>query len=626
MSCLPNTPCYSSVTVTYPSGCTSCSPGNVDSDYIIYSGPNLSCSGIATCDTVTTAIQKLDAKVCEAQAGVSAVNGVNKSGNFIKLGGDLTEPTVITTTVINTLSILNLQDDNLPQYLVSLSNGILRRTAYQNLLGILTADNGLSKNSATNVRLGGSLVVPTTITTDATNTLSITGLVTNPIPDFILTETTAGVVTKTTLASIIPPTPATITADNGLIKTGNNIQLGGLPLITPTTITADPTNTLSIAGLVTSGSVPTYILTETSGNVVQRVVTSTVLDAAAALITADNGLTKTLNNIQLGGTLLNDTAVQIGTYKLTLRSQTSPASGTGIEIDCSTTVPVPPALSTPRINFYGRSFFDATSYVGVRTFPDGFSGASTDIPFKVEKLATFINESLVTASDSVISTPATSGNGSLGRLYAGSTSRVYWTTNAPQAIDSTTVYSAHLSYFQFVSSPLTTITGANCSASAAQGYFLGPGTINRIIAYRAMNPIGDTISGFSGTIAEAVGLQIEDQKSDGVAGTQITDSYGIKQLGADDRNYFNGTFQFPSTNVSMGTETLISGTATVFTSAVKTGSRIFLTYNAIAGKLGFLSAPSASIIDGVSFVINSTDDTGFPVIDDSTVNWWVINN
>lgn len=618
MSCLPHMPCYS-VTTSFPSACSSCTNNNVNSDLVIYAGANLACSGIATCDTLTVAIQKLDEKICEAQEGVLAINGVNRSGNFIKLGGPLTEATVITTTAANTLSILNLQDDAIPQYLVSLSNGILRRTTYQDILNFLTADNAITK-TVNNFRLGGSLVIPTTITTNATNTLSITGLVTNPTPDFILTETTAGVVQRTALSSIVP-TPVAITADNGLIKTGNNIQLGGLPLIVPTTIATDLTNTLSITGLNTQIVLPNFIVTQTTAGVTERIAPSVVTNAAAALITADNGLTKTLNNIQLGGTLLNDTAVQIGTYKLTLRSQTSPASGTGIEIDCSTTVPVPPALSTPRINFYGRSFFDAASYVGVRTYPDGFSGASTDIPFKVEKVATFINESLVTASDSVISTPATSGNGSLGRLYAGGSSRVYWTTNAPQAIDSTSVYSAHLSYFQFVSSPLTTITGANCSASAAQGYFSGPGTINRIIAYRAMNPIGDTISGFSGTITEAVGLQIENQKSDGVAGTQITASYGIKQLGASDRNYFNGTFQIPSTNLSMGTVTLIGVTTTVPTLAVKTGSKIFLTVNTPGGTQGFLSAPTASIIDGASFVINSSSAT-----DTSTVNWWVINN
>ncbi len=42
---------------------------------------------------------------------------------------------------------------------------------------------------------------------------------------------------------------AGITANNGLTKTGQNVQLGGA-LIKPTTITASATNTLAIAGLV----------------------------------------------------------------------------------------------------------------------------------------------------------------------------------------------------------------------------------------------------------------------------------------------------------------------------------------------------------------------------------------
>lgn len=618
MSCSPNTIYYQPISVPLTSGCKSCGCNNsVDSDLVIYSGPNLACTGIATCNTITEAIQKLDAKVCEAQEGVQAINGVNRSGNFIKLGGPLTEPTVITTSGANTLSILNLQDDNTPQYIMSLSNGILRRTTYQTILGFLTADNGLNKNSATNVRLGGNLVVPTAIGTNATNTLSITGLVTDPAPVFVLTQTTPGVVTKTALSSIIPPTPATITADNGLTKTGNNIQLGGT-LIVPTTIATSLTNTLSITGLNTQIVLPNFIITQTNLGVTERIAPSVITNAAAALITADNGLTKTANNIQLGGTLLANTAVPISGYKLTFRDTAT--TGTGIEINCSTTT------ANNLMDFYGRSFF--RNNVGINATPDIPGTSTTNIPLKVEKGGQFVAlDPFVTATDSVLSmvTPGTGTSGT--RLYAGGTSRVYWNIAATQAIAPLSVFSAHLSYFQFISSPLTVVTGSNCSANAAQGYFVGSGgSLNRIIGYRAMNPIADSISGFTGSIGEAVGVQIEDQKSDTVMQPLIGASYGIKQLGASDRNYFNGTFQFPSTNVSMGTATLSSGVAVVPTSAVKTGSRIFLTYNTISGKLGFLSAPAASIIDGVSFVINSTDDVGLSVLDDSTVNWWVINN
>ncbi len=617
MSCLPHMPCYS-VTTSFPSACSSCNNNNVNSDLVIYTGANLACSGINTCDTLTTSIQKLDEKICETQEGVLAINGVNRSGNFIKLGGPLTEATVITTTSANTLSILNLETDNIPQYLVSLSNGILRKTTYQTILNFLTADNGITK-TLNNFRLGGTLVVPTTIATDAVNTLSITGLVTNPAPDFVLTETTAGVVQRTALSSIVP-TPVNITADNGLTKTANNIQLGGT-LIIPTTIATSSTNTLSITGLNTITTLPDFILTENSAQVVEKVDPQEILDAAAALITANNGLTKTISNvIQLGGSLLANTTVPISGYTLTFRDSAS--SGTGMDINCSTSVS---AGGFPRNNFYGRNFFE--NHVGIRTYPDGSSGATTDIPLKVEKAGQFVPlDAFVAGTDSVLSM-VTPGIGISGtRIYAGGVDRMYYNVQGNQTLAPLSIFSGHLAYFQYLSPNTTsgpTLQVANCSASAAQAYFTSGGTLDRIIAYRAMNPISDPISPFVGTITEVVGVQIEDQRSDTLLQPRIGSggTYGIKQLGASDRNYFNGTFQIPSTNLSMGTATLVAGTVTVATTAVKIGSRIFLSVNTPGGTQGFLSAPSASIINNSSFVINSTN-----AADTSTVNWWVINS
>lgn len=75
------------------------------------------------------------------------------------------------------------------------------------------------------------------------------------------------------------------------------------------------------------------------------------------------------------------------------------------------------------------------------------------------------------------------------------------------------------------------------------------------------------------------------------------------------------------TNASIGVSSaMTAGTITVSTTAVTASSKIFLTYNTIGGTPGFLSAPTASIVAGTSFVINSSSGT-----DTSTVNWWIIN-
>ena len=67
-----------------------------------------------------------------------------------------------------------------------------------------------------------------------------------------------------------------------------------------------------------------------------------------------------------------------------------------------------------------------------------------------------------------------------------------------------------------------------------------------------------------------------------------------------------------------GTATLSSGTVTVTTDKIKTGYKIYLSVNTPSGTQGFLSAPTGSIVDETSFVINSTNAG-----DNSTVNWWI---
>lgn len=73
------------------------------------------------------------------------------------------------------------------------------------------------------------------------------------------------------------------------------------------------------------------------------------------------------------------------------------------------------------------------------------------------------------------------------------------------------------------------------------------------------------------------------------------------------------------TNATIGTATLVGGTATVSTTAIATGDKIFCTHEDHDGTPGMIECPKASITDGTSFVINSTSAT-----DTSTVNWWIV--
>lgn len=112
-----------------------------------------------------------------------------------------------------------------------------------------------------------------------------------------------------------------------------------------------------------------------------------------------------------------------------------------------------------------------------------------------------------------------------------------------------------------------------------------------------------------------------------VAGT-LTVSYAPSRLGS---TTLTGNLSLPTagnklsiatgTNASIGTSSaMVAGTTTVNTTAVTASSKIFLTVNTPGGTQGTLSAPTASIVAGTSFVINSSSNT-----DTSTVNWWIIN-
>jgi VCBS repeat-containing protein len=106
------------------------------------------------------------------------------------------------------------------------------------------AANGLTKNGQT-VELGGTLNKQTTIVTDATNFLAITGLQAGTSADSVMVvNPTTGQIKYVSAASLYTQ----LTYSNGLTKTGNDVKLGGA-LTEATTITTDATNVLKVAGL-----------------------------------------------------------------------------------------------------------------------------------------------------------------------------------------------------------------------------------------------------------------------------------------------------------------------------------------------------------------------------------------
>lgn len=606
--------------------CDSCTP--TICEQVIYSGPNLVCSGIDNNDNFCVALQKLDDAICNIPSiSITASNGLYRTGNNIRMGGTLIEPTIIVTSIANVLGITGLVSDPNPDFILTQTTiGVVRKTPTSTLtssiLALITADNGITK-TGNNIQLGGTLIKPTTITTTSVNTLSVPGLVNNPTATYVVTiDNTTGLLTKSALSAIIP---STITADNGLTKTLSNIQLGGL-LIKPTTISTTITNTLAIQGLVVTTS-PDYILTETNSDVVQKISTATLTSNILSNITADNGLTKTSNNIQLGGPLIKNTNVSLAGFTLTLKD--NGAAPTGIEIIPGAADPLD--WTTKNVNIlsgkiYGSGLTWLTNNVGVGIQPiDSTTNPGTPKLNVLKVVANGTTNTNNSTSASNLTLPITVTSLGSTNKYIGSYSVLDYRPGANITVGGGQDKFVSASFHEFIFEPNSalgdTISNGKISALAARGYFVYGRDLDSFSVIRIANSVRDSGNGYTGTIGELIGLKIEDQRADGVLSLQINKTYGIKQIGIGDTNYFNGVFQLPSSNVSIGTATLVGGTKTIATSAIKTGSKVFLSVNTPGGTQGFLSAPAASIVDSTSFVINSTS-----VTDTSTVNWWIINN
>lgn len=140
---------------------------------------------------------------------------------------------------------------------------------------INSAGNGLTKQGQ-QVLLGGILSQPTTLQTSSTNFLKITGLQSGATTDSVMTVDPATGQLKFLSASTLF---ANLTANNGLTKTGNNIQLGGT-LTQPTVITTTAANTLALPGLQ-NGNLATdsIVVTEPTTGVLKHVAATSLLQS-----------------------------------------------------------------------------------------------------------------------------------------------------------------------------------------------------------------------------------------------------------------------------------------------------------------------------------------------------------
>lgn len=99
---VPQNPCCTPEPIVTPCGGNDpCSAQPIGSQSVVYSGPNLSCTGIATCNNLSVALQKVDEKICDLQDQIDSLsNALDICCTTTTTTSTSTSSTTTTTTTI----------------------------------------------------------------------------------------------------------------------------------------------------------------------------------------------------------------------------------------------------------------------------------------------------------------------------------------------------------------------------------------------------------------------------------------------------------------------------------------------------------------------------------------------
>ncbi|MCZ4245133.1 hypothetical protein [Pedobacter punctiformis] len=183
--------------------------------------------------------------------GANGQGGVSQAGTGINITGTGTtaDPYIINNTIVDkdNQTITDFSLDNTTKILTLTLERGNTKTVDLTALTNSTADNGLTKTGV-NTQLGGTLIKPTTIETDVTNTLALTGLQTGAATDNIVVAGAGGVL-KTIPASTLSTEPWNVqeTSNKAVVNT-ENIYQNGKVSIGSTNATPTTTKQLEVVG------------------------------------------------------------------------------------------------------------------------------------------------------------------------------------------------------------------------------------------------------------------------------------------------------------------------------------------------------------------------------------------
>lgn len=310
-----------------------------------------------------------------------------------------------------------------------------------------------------------------------------------------------------------------ITYENGLNRVLNSVKLGGT-LIEETTVTAPTGLGLNFTGTNVrfptyySGRTPdtingTFLFTDPTGKLMLGSIED-MFDDYETELTFDNGLTRTINNTQLGGNLVEPTVIdavnEAGLIANDLWIKNNTAIGdTRNATDVARLLLITTATST-------------------RTDVNGLYASKVYI-------------------DDI---PTADSYGILGiqEVAADSTENLDFTGVYNSAISSQIIYRSDETDI------IGTLNGVTSRLIVNSPTVSGGGDIENIVLFRA-NPVVDlaSVEDYGGTITNIYGFYCDDLSAiSGTVSGSITNSYGVYQVGASDVNYFNGRIRLTNTS------------------------------------------------------------------------------
>lgn len=304
MACVPGMPCYEPIVkIVYPPGCCPVPYEIINSSRVNYDGPNLACTGIQSSDSLNTALQKIDEKICSDEFVAQIIQTIENNSllkaYFCQLvSGCSVEPTTTTTTTVNACPTPTLNS--------AVTDGFGNVTLNYNLNGSTGCTSVIAEYS------DYSDFSPVSYGETITNGCNLTS--------YVLT------LSRTSLTYV-----RIYTICNGITLESNILSvIPGNTTTTTTTTTVTPTTTSTTTNCTSGLPASTFVLETYDGEVVTVDIQATPIGEICALLPTIHaastfGSYQVYGTVSIGQTIIlnNCTPVPTGTYGLLIGSISS---------------------------------------------------------------------------------------------------------------------------------------------------------------------------------------------------------------------------------------------------------------------------------------------------------------